>query len=321
MTNAGGGGVLAADACADHGLRVVTISEPIQRRLRELLPTGAAVAGPVDTTASVGVDAFRACLEEVAADDGVDAVLAVTVPTAVADPSEALSTARVTKPLVAAVLDVAEAVWLLPAAPPPHPAPPRHPAPPQESAPPVPGIPAYAYPESAARALGHAVRYHAWRERQQARVPELPGVRPADARALVAKFLAAARTAAGCPPAAVSDLLACYEIPLGTGNEAVSPTASQVDIGVVQEPMFGPLVVFGLSGIAAERLRRPRRPAHPAHRRRRGRPDPRRVRRARRCSVRAAGPLWTPRRSPASCCGFPGSPTTSPKSPSSTSTR
>jgi acyl-CoA synthetase (NDP forming)/GNAT superfamily N-acetyltransferase len=249
VTNAGGGGVLAADACADHNLRVVTIAEPIQRRLRELLPTGAAVAGPVDTTASVGVDAFRTCLEEVAADDGVDAVLAVTVPTAVADPSEALSTARVTKPLLAAVLDVAETVWLLPAGAPA--APPHHPVPPGETAPPVPGIPAYAYPESAARALGHAVRYHAWRERQQARVPELPGVRQADARALVAKFLAVAPDGGWLPPADVTDLLACYEIPLDTGNEQ-QPDGVAVDIGVVQEPMFGPLVVFGLSGIAAD---------------------------------------------------------------------
>jgi acyl-CoA synthetase (NDP forming)/GNAT superfamily N-acetyltransferase len=292
VTNAGGGGVLAADACADHGLRVVTISEPIQRRLRQLLPTGAAVAGPVDTTASVGVDAFRACLEEVAADDGVDAVLAVTVPTAVADPSEALRTARVTKPLAAAVLDSAETVWLLPPpAVPPHPGQPSPPhpgqssapdsgqssapdsgqssapdsgqsSPPASAAPPAPGIPAYAYPESAARALGHAVRYHAWRERQQARVPELPGVRRADARALVAKFLAASPDGGWLPQAEVTDLLACYEIapsvrpdgvrPEGVRPEAVRPDGVEVDIGVVQEPMFGPLVVFGLSGIAAE---------------------------------------------------------------------
>jgi succinyl-CoA synthetase alpha subunit/RimJ/RimL family protein N-acetyltransferase len=121
VSNAGGGGVLAADACADHGLRVATLSGPTQRRLLGLLPTGAVTAGPVDTTATIGVDAFGSCLREVAADDGVDAVLAVTVPTAMADPSQALAAARLAKPLAAAVLDQTQAVRLLPAPGPPGP--------------------------------------------------------------------------------------------------------------------------------------------------------------------------------------------------------
>ena len=54
--------------------------------LRALLPAGAEVAGPVDTTAAVTADAFRSCLEQVAADSNVDAVIAVTVPTAVCRP-------------------------------------------------------------------------------------------------------------------------------------------------------------------------------------------------------------------------------------------
>ena len=47
----------------------------------------------------------------------------------------------------------------------------------------VAGLPAYAYSEDAARALGHAAR----------RIPELSGLRAADARKLLAGFLA------GCP--------------------------------------------------------------------------------------------------------------------------
>ena len=78
-------GVLAADACGDNGLQVVTLSSATQRKLAKLLPSGAALAGPVDTTAGVSLDAFSSCLEEVAADDGVDAVLAVTIPTAICD--------------------------------------------------------------------------------------------------------------------------------------------------------------------------------------------------------------------------------------------
>ena len=54
----------------------------------------------------------------------------------------------------------------------------------------VTGVPCYADPDHAARALGHAVRYRAWRGRQHGKVPELDGLRVDDARALVAGFLA-----------------------------------------------------------------------------------------------------------------------------------
>ena len=38
VTNAGGAGVLAADACGDHGLRVAALSAATRRRLARLLP-------------------------------------------------------------------------------------------------------------------------------------------------------------------------------------------------------------------------------------------------------------------------------------------
>ena len=43
-----------------------------------MLPSGATVSGLVDTTATVTEQNFRACLEEAAADEGVDAVLTPT---------------------------------------------------------------------------------------------------------------------------------------------------------------------------------------------------------------------------------------------------
>jgi acyl-CoA synthetase (NDP forming)/GNAT superfamily N-acetyltransferase len=235
VSNAGGGGVLAADACADHGLQVVTLSEPVQQALRALLPVGAAVEGPVDTTATVGAQVFQACLEAVAADDGVDAVLVVTVPTAVADLTPSLLAASTSKTLAAAVLDQPSSVQVL-----------------RNSNGGDGGVPVYAYPEGAARALGHVARYHAWRVRQRGRVPELPGVRAADARAVVAGFLAASPDGGWLPGETAGQLLDCYEIPrTGPGEEA---PGIEVFAGVVQEPVFGPLVVFGLSGVASEVL-------------------------------------------------------------------
>ena len=66
VTNAGGAGVLAADACVEAGLSVARIGPRTQERLRRLLPDGAAVGGPVDTTAAVGAQQFRDCLLMVA---------------------------------------------------------------------------------------------------------------------------------------------------------------------------------------------------------------------------------------------------------------
>jgi acyl-CoA synthetase (NDP forming)/RimJ/RimL family protein N-acetyltransferase len=304
VSNAGGAGVLAADACADVGLHVAVLDGQVQDRLRRLLPPGAAVAGPVDTTAAVPPGIFRRCLEQVAADEGVDAILALTVPTAVADPAAAACSAVISKPLALSVLDQAEAVRLLPGAP----GVPRL-------------VPAYAYPGSAARALAHATRYGAWRARVPGQVPAFGDLRADEARALVGGFLERSPDGGWLSPELTAGLLECYGIPLVrtrpvTSEEAAVAVAAQlggpvvlkadvpglvhktdagavqldlhgpdevragyralagrfgarlsavlvqpmigggieVIIGVVQEPVFGPLVVFGLGGVATDVL-------------------------------------------------------------------
>jgi acyl-CoA synthetase (NDP forming)/GNAT superfamily N-acetyltransferase len=272
VSNAGGIGVLAADACVDSGLQVARVSAATSGRLRRLLPAAAALSGPVATAATVSDETFRACLEAVAADDGVDAVLAVAVPTAIADLRAAVMTASVGKPVAVVLVDQAESVRLLATGD----------GPPTgqgtaatgqgtaatgqgtaasgqgTAATAVSGRPAYAYPESAARALGHAVRYRAWLDRQHGTVPELAGLRAADARALIGGFLAREPAGGWLPQDQAADLLWCYGIPLAPGATApgsapARPVASdgvEVLIGVRQEPVFGPVVVFGLGGAA-----------------------------------------------------------------------
>jgi acyl-CoA synthetase (NDP forming)/GNAT superfamily N-acetyltransferase len=304
VSNAGGAGVLAADACADVGLHAAVLDGQVQDRLRRLLPPGAAVAGPVDTTAAVPPDVFRRCLEQVAADEGVDAILALTVPTAVADPAPAACGAAISKPLVLSVLNQAEAVRLLPGGP-------DGPGP----------VPAYAYPGSAARALAHAARYGAWRARVPGQVPAFGDLRADEARALVGGFLERSPDGGWLPPDQTADLLECYGMPLVSTQPVTSEEAAvgaaarlggpvvlkadvpglvhktdagavqldlhgpdevragyralagrfgarlsavlvqpmigsgtEVIIGVVQEPVFGPLVVFGLGGVATDVL-------------------------------------------------------------------
>ena len=304
VSNARGGGVLAADACGDAGLQVASLAADTQRALRDMLPAGAAVAGPVDTTAAVAPGLFRRCLELVGADPGVDAVLALTVTTATSDLVPEVQAARLPVPVAAAVMDQVEVVRLLPGG--------------DEDSP---AVPAYAYPESAARALGHAARYGVWRATPQGQVPDLGGLRPDRAKELVAGFLADAPKGGWLSLDQTAELLGCYgvrlvdRIAVTTEDAAVAaaahfgtPVALKADvpslirpievgavlldlhdadevrrgfrslretfagqlaavfvqpmitggvtvrISVLQEQVFGPLVLFGLGGAAADAL-------------------------------------------------------------------
>ncbi len=221
VSNAGGAAMLAADACADSGLAMAQLSSVTRRRLRALLPGGATITGPVDTTATVTAEVFRACLEQVAADDGVDALLAVTVPTAISDLIPAVVAATVGKPLAAVLLGQAEAVRLLPSETADDQGEVRSAAddaipPTNSSTPALAGVPAYAYPEDAARALGHAARYQAWRDRHRGHVPDFSDVRVAGARGLTADFLACHGAGGWLPGAQARELMTCYQIPVIT---------------------------------------------------------------------------------------------------------
>jgi acyl-CoA synthetase (NDP forming)/RimJ/RimL family protein N-acetyltransferase len=231
VSNGGGASVLAADACGEYGLEVHKPSAETRRRLRGLVPAGGTIEGPVDTTAPVAETTFRRCLELVAADEGVDAVLAVVLPTAATgDLVTAVRAADVAVPLAAVVLDQAEAVRLLPRA--------------AGSAVGQPGsVPAYAEPRAAVHALARAASYGAWRARPRGRVPDFADVRQDDARELLRAFLAGSPRGGWLPPGTVAGLLDCYGIPLAGPGAATG--AGGVSIGVVQEPVFGPLVTLG----------------------------------------------------------------------------
>ena len=235
MANTRGGGVLAADACGDVGLQIAALAADTRRALSGLLPAEAAVDGPVDTTSAVQPGQFRRCLELVGADPGVDAVLAVTATTATSDLVADVCAARLPVPIAAAIMDQTEAVRLLP-------------GPDQDS----PAVPAYAYPESAARALGHAARYGTWRAIPPDNVPELVGLRQDRARELVESFLAGAPGGGWLPRHQAVELLACYGVPVldGVTVPAKDGPGVKVSISVLEEQIFGPLVLLGTDGTA-----------------------------------------------------------------------
>jgi len=304
VSNGGGAGVLAADACAEAGLVVAATGSRARGRLREVLPAEASLGGPVDTTAAVSPEAFREVLAIAAAQDGVHALIAVLVRSASAGLLPVLTAARLPVPVAAVVLDQPEAIQLLRA---------------DEAG--GTSVPAYSYPEAAARALAQAARYGSWRSRPAATVPELPGVRAADARSIVTAFLARMPGGGWLSAEEADHLLRCYGIPMvdfrraGDADAAVDAAtdlgghvvikadvpgqlhksaagAVELDlhgagevraamrrlhdrfagrlsgvlvepmvsggietiVGVVQEPVLGPVVVFGLGGVAAEVL-------------------------------------------------------------------
>jgi acyl-CoA synthetase (NDP forming) len=117
VSNVGGAGVLAADACTDLGLTVHHPHGLTSRRLRALVPDTGAIGGPVDTTAAISAESFQRCLELLAADDEVDALIALVMPTAATgDLVAAIQHADVSIPLAAVVLGQPESVRMIPRA-------------------------------------------------------------------------------------------------------------------------------------------------------------------------------------------------------------
>ncbi len=205
VSNTGGAAVLAADACSDAGLQVAVLTDDTQRALRELLPAMATVTGPVDTTVTAGPGLFRRCLELADADPGVDAVLALTATTAGGDPVPEVAAARLAVPIAAAVLNQVEVVRLLTG--------PDHECP---------AVPAYAYPESAARSLAHAAGYGAWRAIPPGTVPSLTGLDEDRARKLVTGFLSRHPDGGWLPLSATAELLGSYGIVLASYASAAT---------------------------------------------------------------------------------------------------
>jgi len=220
VSNVGGAGVLAADACTDLGLSVHHPAGLTRRRLRTLVP-GGTVTGPVDTTAPVSGEDFRLCLELLAADDEVHALVAIVQPTgATGDLVAAIQAADLGVPLAAVVLNQPESVRLLP----------------------KPGagqVPAYGSPEAAVAALARAAGYGAWRAEPHGHVPVFADIKTEQARTLVREVL---REAPGrVAPEHAAELLRCYGIPLAD----LAPPGTEVTVRVADDHVFGGLVTFG----------------------------------------------------------------------------
>jgi acetyl coenzyme A synthetase (ADP forming)-like protein len=302
--NAGGPGILAADACEAAGLQVPELSKATQSELRTFLPTGAGVSNPVDLVASASSSDYERALRLTLADESIDAVLAIFVPPLVTDADDvAAAIARAAqpadKPVVASFVGMA--------------------ASPEGLATEGATIPNFAFPEPAVRALARACGYGEWRCRPTGSRVVFPDVETGAARAvaregldqspnggwldagqanrvldayairrvdsLVAQTPTAAATAArqiGLPvalKAASANLLHKTEqggVRLGLASvadvrkafvdmraslgssmggavvQAMAEAGVETIVGVVRDPLFGPLLIFGTGGTSVE---------------------------------------------------------------------
>jgi acetyltransferase len=145
VTNAGGPGVMAADALLARGGTLAELSTETRATLDELLPPSASAANPVDVLGDADPRRFREAVEAVLADRGADAVLVILTPQAMTDPTgaaEAVAGTRGTagKPLLAAWMggpSVEAGAGVLSSA----------------------GVATYEYPEQAVDAFMHLVAY------------------------------------------------------------------------------------------------------------------------------------------------------------------
>ncbi len=80
VTNAGGLGVLATDACVKHGLELARLSETTVTALKELLPPAANSHNPIDVLGDALADRYASTLQIVAADSSVDLLLVILTP-------------------------------------------------------------------------------------------------------------------------------------------------------------------------------------------------------------------------------------------------
>jgi acetate---CoA ligase (ADP-forming) len=291
LTNAGGLGILCADACESAGLELPPLADATVEELRRVLPSEASVGNPVDMLGSAVGSTYEQVLPALLRDPGIDSVIVLFVPPVVAGAEEvagaiarAVQEARVRdKPVLACVIS-SDGI----------------------SEPLLSSVAPFSFPESAARALGRAADRAEWLRRPQGGLPILDNIDTAAARALVADVADGWFT-----PAQTRALLQCYgvlvvdEHQAGSADDAVAAAAAlgypvvlktalagvhkterggvaldlrdeqavreaaerigspfivqplvrggvELLIGAVEDPVFGPLVALGPGGTLAE---------------------------------------------------------------------
>jgi len=232
LGNASGPAVVAADACEGHGLEVPVLAAATREALAAALPEARSVENPVDLDGPAEPEALAAALRLALADPAIDAALAVVsrprpVPLEAVSAALAAAAAASEKPVVLSLLA-------------------------QPRAPTEPGaLPAFPFPEAAARALAHAAFHAAWRARPAGSLPTLRGVDPAAAHKLLDEVLAGSPRGAPLEPSAAARLLACYGVGVAGETTPRGGEGRELVLGVRPDPGFGPLLTLRGAGASS----------------------------------------------------------------------
>jgi acetate---CoA ligase (ADP-forming) len=204
LTNAGGPAALSSDALANAGLQLSDLGEETIEALKSKLNPSAQAGNPVDMLGGAEPHEYRFALEQVLADPGVDAALAILVPQALVNPAEVAraigeSVAKSDKPVLACFMgeaSIGEARRLL------------HDY----------RVPMYVFPESVGSVFAAMRRYAAWLESKPAQLEDLQGIDAVAAR----EALEDARPALHLSEAHTRPLFSAYGIPVVQGDAAHS---------------------------------------------------------------------------------------------------
>ncbi len=87
ITNAGGPGIMAADAVEHAGLTVATLAQSQATALRKKLPAAASVGNPIDVLGDADPDRYITALNAAQDDESVDAIVVILTPQAMTQPA------------------------------------------------------------------------------------------------------------------------------------------------------------------------------------------------------------------------------------------
>ncbi len=235
VTNAGGPGILLADACEAHGLSLPGLAPETLDRLRTFLPAQAGLSNPIDMIASASPEQYERAIEVVAGDPAIDALVVVYVPPLVTQPEEiAAAIARgaskvpAEKPIASVFLSARG-------------------TPPALSSGARGKIPSYSFPENAAIALAHATRYGEWRRRPTGQVMHLDGERERQVREAIGRARGDRSAATWLEPHDALDLLARAGVPLAPWRRtAAQPEAAAAAADAIGYPVVLKAIAPGL---------------------------------------------------------------------------
>ena len=265
VTNAGGPGILLADACEAGGLALPELDQGTRRGLREILPPAASLANPVDMIASATPEQFSRSIAAVGQDPNIDSVVAMYIPVQASGAdviaaaiAEGAGQVPAHKPVVCVLLAAEELRPLVGQGP-------RGP------------LPCYDFPEDAAQVLAAARRYAVWRARPRGAFVELEPFIKSAIRAVVDRTLHGATGPVWLQPKDVATMLKAVgidvvEAEIAPPREAVAMAqvlgyplvAKAIAPGVVHKSDVGG-VILGLqtpdavaqaAGVLGQRMRK-----------------------------------------------------------------